>query len=66
MTRKRKAPTPKGKGRRGGRPVADRLAVHPVSMADQAAIKDELVANAAFQVEAFPQLQADLLKAVKR
>lgn len=47
MTRKRKAPTRKGKGREGGRPVADRLAVHPVSMADQAAIKDELVANAA-------------------
>lgn|GEM_PF-2451721 len=66
MTRKRKAPTPKGKGRRGGRPVADRLAVHPVSMADQAAIKDELVANAAFQVEAFPQLQADLLTLFRR
>jgi hypothetical protein len=66
VTRKRKAPTPKGKGRRGGRPVADRLAVHPVSMADQAAIKDELVANAAFQVEAFPQLQADLLTLFRR
>jgi hypothetical protein len=59
MKKKASKRRPTRDDRRSG--IGKRMVAHPLSVEDQNAIKDALVANAAAQIAAFPRLQEDLL-----